>query len=160
MLAHLKITLYNSSSILIISSPRSGCTQCAPCWPRSAAPSSRLCPSDLCPLLPADHSYRHCCHCRRNYPDHHHHSDCYRNFSMGGGWGGISYQARALRALGLLLGDRMAKIGFLDQKLKFWAQKKAVTFSNSPCSGHDRKKLFKEKSGLCPNNQGGKCHFG
>ena len=26
--------------------------------------------------------------------------------------------------------------------------------------GLDRKKLFKEKSCLCPNNQGGKCHFG
>merc|ERR1712155_473183 len=56
--------------------------------------------------------------------------------------------------------DRMAKIGFFGQKPKFWAQKKAVTFGDSPCSGHDRKKLFKEKKGLCPNNQGGKCHFG
>ena len=27
-------------------------------------------------------------------------------------------------------------------------------------SSHDRKKLFKEKKCLCPNNQGGKCHFG
>ena len=52
------------------------------------------------------------------------------------------------------------KIGFLDQKPKFWAQKKALTFGDSPCSGHDRKKLFKEKKCLCPNNQGGKCHFG
>ena len=54
---------------------------------------------------------------------------------------------------------RMAKIGFLGQKPKFWAQKTAVTFGDSPCSGHDRKKLFKEKSCLCPNNQGGNCHF-
>ena len=55
---------------------------------------------------------------------------------------------------------RMAKIGFLGKKPKFWAQKKAPTFGDSPCSGHDRKKLFKEKKCLCPNNQGGKCHFG
>ena len=55
---------------------------------------------------------------------------------------------------------RMAKIRFLDQKLKFWAQKKAITSSGKPCSGHDRKKLFKEKKCLCPNNQGGKCYFG
>merc|ERR1711873_72769 len=55
---------------------------------------------------------------------------------------------------------RMAKIGFLGQKPKFWAQKKAYTFGDSPCSGHDRKKLFKEKKCLCQNNQGGKCHFG
>ena len=55
---------------------------------------------------------------------------------------------------------RMAKIGFLDQKTKFWAQKKAVTSQGSPCSGHDRKKLFNEKKCLCLNNQGGKCHFG
>ena len=40
---------------------------------------------------------------------------------------------------------RMAKIGFLDQKPKFWAQKKGVTSEGSPCSGHDRQKLFKEK---------------
>ena len=45
------------------------------------------------------------------------------------------------------------------QKPKFWAKKKEVTFGDSPCSGHDRKKLFKEKSCLCPNNQGEKCHF-
>ena len=45
----------------------------------------------------------------------------------------------------------MAKIGFLDQKLKFWAQKKAFTSSGQPCSGHDRKKLFKEKNCLYPN---------
>ena len=54
----------------------------------------------------------------------------------------------------------MAKIEFLDQKTKFWAQKKAVTSQGSPCSGHDRKKLFNEKKCLCLNNQGGKCHFG
>ena len=54
---------------------------------------------------------------------------------------------------------RMAKIRFLDQTPKFWAQKKGVTFSNSPCSGHDRKKLFKEKKCLCPNNQGGNVIF-
>ena len=47
----------------------------------------------------------------------------------------------------------MAKIGFLGQKPKFWAKKKGVTFGDSPCSGHDRKKLFKEKKCLCPNNQ-------
>ena len=55
---------------------------------------------------------------------------------------------------------RMAKIGFFGQKPKFWAKKKAYTFGDSPCSGNDQKKLFKEKSCLCPNNQGGKCHFG
>ena len=61
----------------------------------------------------------------------------------------------------------LTKIGVVWQKSDFWTKnrnfgpkKKAPTFSSSPCSGHDRKKLFKEKKCLCPNNQGGKCHFG
>ena len=45
----------------------------------------------------------------------------------------------------------MAKIGFLGQKPKFLAQKKGFTFGDLPCSGHDRKKLFKEKSTLFQN---------
>ena len=60
-------------------------------------------------------------------------------------------------ALGLLLADGAPTVG---RGKKFWAQKKAYTFSNSPCSGHDRKNLLKEKKCLCPKNQGGKCHFG
>jgi len=44
-------------------------------------------------------------------------------------------------------------------KTKILVPKKGTTFGDSPCSGHDRKKLFKEKKCLCPNNQGGKCHF-
>ena len=57
------------------------------------------------------------------------------------------------------------KLGSYGKNLIFWpktkilGQKKAVTFGDSPCSGHDRKKLFKEKKCLCPNNQGGKCPF-
>ena len=39
---------------------------------------------------------------------------------------------------------RIAKIGFLDQKPRFRAQKKTYTSWSSPCSGHARKKLFKE----------------
>ena len=45
-------------------------------------------------------------------------------------------------------------------KTEILGPKNAYTFGDSPCSGHDRKKLFKEKKCLCPNNQGGKCHFG
>ena len=60
----------------------------------------------------------------------------------------------------ILIISSMAKIGIFGQKPKFWAQKIGPTFGDSPCSGHDRKKLFKEKKCLCPNNQGGKCHFG
>ena len=33
---------------------------------------------------------------------------------------------------------RMAKIGFLGQKPKFWAKKRGPTFGDSPCFGHDR----------------------
>ena len=45
----------------------------------------------------------------------------------------------------------MAKIGFLDQKPKFWPQKRSPTSSGNPCSSHDWKKLFKEKSTLFQN---------
>ena len=53
---------------------------------------------------------------------------------------------------------RMAKIGFLDQKPRFWAQTKAFTSSSSPCSGNARKNLLKEKSCLFPNNHQPKYH--
>ena len=47
----------------------------------------------------------------------------------------------------------LTKIVVVWQKLDFWTKKRnfgpkknGPTFSNSPCSGHDWKKLFKEKS--------------
>ena len=45
---------------------------------------------------------------------------------------------------------RRAKIGFFGQKPRFRVQKK-LTSLPQPCSGHDRKKLFKEKNYLYPN---------
>ena len=56
--------------------------------------------------------------------------------------------------------DCMAKIGFLDQKLKIWAQKKAITSGGSPCSGHDRKKLLKKKSAFAQIIKGGNVILG
>ena len=48
---------------------------------------------------------------------------------------------------------------YLDNMAYFlWRTDKAIL--RVGCSGHDRKKLFKEKSCLCPNNERGKCHFG
>ena len=44
----------------------------------------------------------------------------------------------------------MAKIRFFGQKPRFRAQEK-THFLTLPCSGHDRKNLFKEKSCLFPN---------
>ena len=47
---------------------------------------------------------------------------------------------------------RMAKVGFFCQKPRFQAPPKKLTSWDSPCSCHDRKKLFKEISCLFPNN--------
>ena len=53
------------------------------------------------------------------------------------------------------------------QKTDFWAKNRDIgpRKKDSFLAGHHvlattGKKLFKEKECLCPNNQGGKCHFG
>ena len=56
----------------------------------------------------------------------------------------------ALRALGLSLADCALTVG---RGKTFWLYPNHVLATTG-------KKLFKEKSCLCPNNQGGKCHFG
>ena len=57
------------------------------------------------------------------------------------------------------------KIGVIWQKLDFSTKNRNFGPKKrhpllSPNHGRDRIKLFKEKKCLCPNNQGGKCHFG
>ena len=69
------------------------------------------------------------------------------------------YPARTLRALGLLWGSYGKNRIFLAKNRDF-GPKKTFTIGWTPCSGHDREKLFKEKSCLCPNNQGGNVILG
>ena len=58
------------------------------------------------------------------------------------------------------------KLGSYGKNRIFWPKteilgpKKTYTSWRKPWSGHDQKKLFKEKNCLCPNNYLPKYHFG
>ena len=54
----------------------------------------------------------------------------------------------------------MAKIGFLDQKPKFWAKKKESLFNSNHVLATTGKSCSKKKSAFAQIIKGGKCHFG
>ena len=80
-----------------------------------------------------------------------------KNRSQGGK---LTVMLRAKNGSSTKIGVVWQKSVFLGQKPKFWAKKKAYTFGDSPCSGHDQKKLFKEKSAFAQIIKGGECHLG
>merc|ERR1711867_120950 len=70
--------------------------------------------------------------------------------------GKLTVMSRAKNGSSTKIGVVWQKSDFLAKNQNFGPKKKEPLLFPYPCSGHDRKKLFKEKSCLCPNNQGGK----
>merc|ERR1711867_73451 len=69
--------------------------------------------------------------------------------------GKLTVMSRAKNGSSTKIGVVWQKSDFLAKNQNFGPKKKEPLLFPYPCSGHDRKKLYKEKSCLSPNNQGG-----